>query len=250
MDTTDEAAPSTAPASSGSVSAPAPAFDVRLIAEFDGSGDVVEWYERALLLCELRGASLVAVLPLRLTGGAFAVWSQLPTESRCSLTAVREALFAAFGLDQFAAYDAFTGRRLRPGESPDVFLADLRRLATLFGGVSDRALVCAFVSGLPDTVRHAVRAGSRAEALDLPGVLSRARAVLSDECVAAAAAAVVPRGNGPRAPRTGQPGPPRRRGPRCWTCGEVGHISTACPRRQPENDSGDRVPAPALSPAH
>ncbi|KAF0293263.1 hypothetical protein FJT64_008856 [Amphibalanus amphitrite] len=157
------------------------AFDARLIPEFDGAGDVVQWHTRAQMLCELRGASLAAVLPLRLTGGAFAVWSQMPVADRGSADAVRDALFTAFAPDPFTAYEAFVSCRLQHGESADVFLADLRRLAALFGGVPDRMLVCAFVAGLPETTRQLIRAGTRAESLELASVLARARAVLSDE---------------------------------------------------------------------
>ena len=244
---------------------PTPAFDARLVSEYDGTGDVVEWWERARLLCELRGVPLMSVLPLRLTGGAFAVWSQLPAISRGSLSDVRDALYAAFALDGFAAYDAFINRRLRAGESADVFLAELRRLAVLFGGVPDRALVCAFVSGLPENVRQVIRAGSRAENLSLEDVLARARAVLSDQRVAnpvVAAATRAPPTEG-RSQRPPAPGPWRRedrsapvqpapsaRGPRrCWICGVIGHISVGCPQRQrPENSTGEAALAPASSP--
>ena len=112
-------------------------FDVRLVPEYDGTTDVVEWFTRATLLCEMRGVDLMSVIPLRLAGGAFAVWFQLLAQDRCSLLSVRSALFAAFALDQFAAYDAFSARNLQPGESLDVFLSKLRRLAALFGGASD-----------------------------------------------------------------------------------------------------------------
>ncbi|XP_043226962.1 uncharacterized protein LOC122384052 [Amphibalanus amphitrite] len=143
------------------------------------------------MLCQLRGVAAETVIPLRLAGGAFHVWSQLPAASRCSLTAVRDALQAAFALDEYAAYEAFAARRLMPGESADVFLADLRRLAALFGGVPERALACAFVAGLPDSVRQMIRAGCRADGLDLSSVLARARAVLTDERLSAAAAAAL-----------------------------------------------------------
>ena len=90
-------------------------------------------------------------------------------------------MYKAFTLDQYAAYEAFPGRRLRPGESADVFLAYLQRLARLFGGVpvSERALACVSVAGLPDSVRQTIWAGTRAEALDLASMLARARSVLS-----------------------------------------------------------------------
>ncbi|KAF0310060.1 hypothetical protein FJT64_018880 [Amphibalanus amphitrite] len=129
------------------------------------------------MLCRLRGVPVESVLPLRLSGGAFAVWSQLPAHSQSSLVAVRGALYAAFALDQHAAYEAFSARRLRPGESADVFLADLRRLAALFGGLPERALTCAFVAGLPDDVRQTIRAGSKAEGLDLTTIVWRPRQV-------------------------------------------------------------------------
>ena len=161
--------------------------------------------------------------------------------------AVRKALYTAFALDKYAAYEAFSSRRLQAGESADVFLADLRRLAELFGGLPDEALVCAFVAGLPDAVRQTVRAGSRAEDLSLEEVLVRSRAVHSDERVAAAATAmrcrpvvtpsgiVTPTGRraslpepGARVPAPAAGGRYRRR---CWTCGSPQHLAAACPQR-------------------
>lgn len=223
----------------------AAAFDARIIPEYDGKEDVVEWYSRAEMLCELRGVPLASILPLRLTGGAFAVWSQLPAGQRCSAEVVRDALYAAFALDEHAAYEAFTSRRLQSGESADVFLADLRRLATLFGGMSERGLTCAFVAGLPDAVRHTIRAGSRAEALELTSVLVRARAVLSEERTAAGAGATRREARMSDRRQHGQP----RQARRCWTCHRPGHFAASCPDRVSENGPGGSASAPAPSPA-
>ncbi|KAF0313668.1 Pyruvate kinase [Amphibalanus amphitrite] len=154
-------------------------LDPRLIDEYDGSGDVVEWHTQASLLCEYRGVSAAEVLPMRLKGGAFAVWSQLSAVDRRSATATRDALFKAFAMDDFAAHTAFVARRLEPGESADVFLASLRRYAALFGGVTDRQLVAAFVNGLPASVADTIRAGTRSEQLSLESTVARARAVLA-----------------------------------------------------------------------
>lgn len=248
-------------------------FDARLIAEYDGSGDIVEWFSRTEMLCELNAVPMMTVVPLRLTGGAFAVWAQLPPETRTSLDDVRSALFAAFALDQYAAYESFSVRRLRAGESTDVYLADLRRLATLFGGIPERALACAFIAGLPDSVRQTIRAGSRAESLNLADVLARARSVLSDQRgpVAAAAARARPesgrsaRGQPhlrpvvPYQQRDEQPSPRQqeeqrdvavmhntlnRRQRRCWICGVLGHISVSCPQRgNGQGDGGSALPS-------
>lgn len=49
-----------------------------------------------------------------------------------------------------------------------------------FGGVSDQAMACVFVAGLPKDVRQLLRAESRMDALKLDQILSRARAVLKD----------------------------------------------------------------------
>ena len=160
-------------------------FDLKLIPEFDGSSghSVAEWLEKLELVCKLRKISDVAsVIPLRLTGGAFAVYLQMTEEDRRSTDKVKAALLAAFAVDQYVAYEQFISRKLRSGETPDdVYLAKLRRFASLFGGMSDKALACAFVTGLPEGARQLLRDGSRLEGLDLDQILARARAVLKDE---------------------------------------------------------------------
>ena len=159
-------------------------MELRLIPEFSGDStqNVVEWLEKAELVCKLRGvAHLESVLPLRLTGGAFAVYQQLPDADKQDIGKITKALRTAFAVDSFTAYEQFVGRRLQHGETVDVFLAELRRLAVPFGGLSDKMLACAFVAGLPDTVKQLLRAGSRMEELPIDQILTRARAVLADE---------------------------------------------------------------------
>ena len=78
-------------------------------------------------------------------------------------------------------------RRLHPGETVVVFLAELRRLAVPFGGLPDKVLVRAFVAGLPESVRQLLRAGSRMVELPLIKILARARAFMTDEVGVAAA---------------------------------------------------------------
>ena len=144
-------------------------MDLRLIPEFDGvSQPVEEWLEKLELVCSLRGITeLHAVVPLRLVAGAFSVYQQLDSKVKMDFKQIKAALIAAFAVDKFIAYDQFVTRRLRDGESVDVYLADLRRLAALFGGIPDAGLGCAFVAGLPASVSRILRAGSRLENLNI-----------------------------------------------------------------------------------
>ena len=123
-----------------SVARAASDIDLRLIPEFNGDekGSVLEWIEKLELVCLLRGfSSLEKIIPLRLGGNAFAVYQQLPPTNKLNVAAIKRALIGAFGVDKFVAYELFNSRKLKLGESVDVYLAELRKLASAFGGLSD-----------------------------------------------------------------------------------------------------------------
>ncbi|KFD47059.1 hypothetical protein M513_12047 [Trichuris suis] len=146
------------------------AFDVRLIPEFDGSSSqcVSDWFLKLELVCRLRRVvDVAAVIPLRLAGGALTVYLELPDEDKRSVEKVKEALLAAFSMEPLEACDNFSSRKLRNGETPDVFLSELRKLASLFGGISEKGMMCAFISGLPGSVRQILRASLRLQELSL-----------------------------------------------------------------------------------
>ena len=116
--------------------------------------------EKLELVCKLRGVKDVgSVIPLRLAGGAFAVYLQLAEEDKKCTEKVKEALLAAFDVDPYVAYEQFVARKLHSVESSDVYLVELWRLASLSGGISEKALACAFVAGLPGGVHQLLRAG-------------------------------------------------------------------------------------------
>ncbi|KAK4315449.1 hypothetical protein Pmani_000020 [Petrolisthes manimaculis] len=240
-------------------------MDLRLIPEFDGAGQAVaEWLEKLELVCRLRGVTkLEDVVPLRLTGGAFSVYQQLSSTDKGSYDKIKAALTSAFAVDKFIAYEQFVDRKLRDGESVDVYLADLRRLAVLFGGIPDAGLSCAFVAGLPDSARHVLRASSRLEEMDIHQIVTRARAVLAEENLGAGAASFC---NQPRAASTtagvlcracNQPNHYARsclarrgwrRGGRgnvrCYGCGQPGHLASSCPGNYGGEAAQASVPSP------
>uniref|UniRef100_A0A5S6QCD6 CCHC-type domain-containing protein n=1 Tax=Trichuris muris TaxID=70415 RepID=A0A5S6QCD6_TRIMR len=217
-------------------------LDLKLIPEYDGSAkqSIAEWLEKVELVCKLRGIrDIASVIPLRLTGGAFAVYLQLADEERKNPEKVKCALLAAFAVDSFDAYEEFVARKLEAEEAPDVYLADLRRLASLFGGVSDKALICAFVTGLPGSLRRLLKAGSRMEDLSLSEILSRVRAIVKDErpmsvkdvCFGASDSRVQSR-----------QGMSKRR---CFACGGLNHFARDCSLRRQGSSVGKKGKTPA-----
>ena len=61
--------------------------DLTLIPKFDGTTQpVTEWLEKVELVCRLCNIDALHVVPLRLTGGAFAVYQPLDEEAKAGYT--------------------------------------------------------------------------------------------------------------------------------------------------------------------
>ena len=165
-------------------------FNIRFIPEFGGSAtgpSVVEWFEKAERICKWYKINEPAtVIPLRLTGGAYAVYQQLGDEP--DWDEIKHSLYTAFGTDPFVAWQQFIYRRLHLRETVDVYLADLRKLSVPFSGVIDKILSCAFLVGLPEDISRLLWASSRIDELTTAELLARARNILKEpEPITAAA---------------------------------------------------------------
>ena len=160
-----------------------------VVQRYDGSTDFAEWCDKLELVASLQDIKdLTKFLPLFLTGGAFSVYKGLAVDVRADFTKMKSALMVAFSSDQFAAYEELQGRKLRSGETVDVYLSELTRVARLVdSGISEGFIKCAFLSGLPIEVRQQLRAACSVTTLKLSEVVERARALVNTGAVGFAA---------------------------------------------------------------
>ena len=74
---------------------------------------------------------------------------------------IEAVLTAAFALNRFSAYDQLRQRNWSPGETVDVFLAELRRLAELAGVDLEEVVLCPSSAAFRWTCRHSCGQASR-----------------------------------------------------------------------------------------
>ena len=147
---------------------------------FNGDGDVSIWLKQAHLAKSLlKLKDLAVVIPLFLDGPAFAVYDQLKEEEKRDADKIELALRTAFACDKFLAYDEFRNRQWKNGESVDVYLTDLKRLAHLanIDGENEEIIKLSFVMELPNKVSAQLRATPKNDTLDLTAILQISRAL-------------------------------------------------------------------------
>ena len=76
------------------------------------------------------------------------------------------------------AYERFTTRTLMAGDTMDVFLAALKKLAVLLGELHRQTFIYAFVAELPASVNQLLRASRSIKATPIEHLLERARTIV------------------------------------------------------------------------
>lgn len=74
--------------------------------------------------------------------GAFVVYLHLSESDRKTASKVKKVLLAALAVDPYVAHEQFVNWQLQKGESPDIYLAELQRLASLFSGTRPLLVQC------------------------------------------------------------------------------------------------------------
>ena len=209
------------------------------------------------LHCLLSGVkSIEHVIPRRLSGGVFTVYQHLSAEEKQNYERIKAALYKAFAIDPATVWEQFEARTLHPGETVDVYLAEL---TVLFGGLPERALAYKFLVGIPTRAKQLLRVSSSIASLSLNDLVDRARTVMKDNSELRDLVIAVAQST-PSDDRPSQ-GPSLRGGVVCYRCDGQGHIVWNCRRRLTAvrcywcnetghmardcagNGAGDKVPA-------
>ena len=104
-----------------------------MIKPFDGIGDVVAWIKEVKLVAKLKGVEdLCSLLPLYLEGDALALYLEMEDSDQLDIACIETKLKTACFDDNYEAYAKLT-RKKRLGESVDVYIKEIRRLAGLAG---------------------------------------------------------------------------------------------------------------------
>jgi len=206
-----------------------------LIVRFDGTEDFVDWCERFEDLAELHGLDkLETILPGLLSPNTYAVYKGLDAPVKRDFRLLKKALSEAFSLDSRLAYDQFSQRRLREGESVDVYLCDLKKWGKIVDpDLSDKFIKHAFLSGLPVSLKNYLRTNLPWSTATLNDVLCAARLKIQEERVERLGVGSACVGYEEQIPSNATKVDTTKRfgnqsQVRCFRCNNVGHVSRDC----------------------
>lgn len=153
-----------------------------MIKPFCGNDDVIAWIKKVRLVAKLKGVvDLASLLPLYLEGDALALYLEMDDEEQKDINVIERKLKTAFSDGPFEAFAKLMNKRWL-GETVDVFMNELRRLAGLSGYVGDgleTTIKLAFVNGLPSDIGAQLQQIPTIDEISTSDLLARARVLTS-----------------------------------------------------------------------
>ena len=148
-------------------------------------GDFTDWLERFEICAaanEWDKKTRALKLPTLLEKEALVAWLSIPEETRKDYDEVKRSLCSALKPNQFSSFAEFQARKLRPGETVQMYLHHLQRLLEsalpdLDGESKDKLLFQQFLAGVPDECSRALR--SNPDITTTTQVVARARLLMS-----------------------------------------------------------------------
>lgn len=225
---------------------------LKMVDKYDGSDDIITWLEKLSMLKQLRRVKepLHELIPIFLVGDPYVWYQQQSCATKESSELLVAALKKAFGMDSFDAFNKLRTLRWKPGDSVEIYLSTLKRLASACDITDQSFILHSFITGLPEEASSQLRTQVKISATPLPDLVEKARIILKDQqekviSMPMPSASHV-RGKCRRCGGFGHDArtcriedDPVRTGPLfrqivCYRCGERGHIAAKCrnPLRQ------------------
>ena len=148
-------------------------------------GDFTDWLERFEICAsanEWDKKTRALKLPTLLEKEALVAWLSIPEETRKNYDEVKQSLCSALKPKQFSSFAEFQARKLRPGETVQMYLHHLQRLLEsalpdLDAESKDKLLFQQFIAGVPDECSRALR--SNPDITTTTQAVARARLLMS-----------------------------------------------------------------------
>ena len=156
-------------------------------------GDIAEWLQRYEICSRANSwndETKARKLPTLLEGEALALWLDMSEDEQAQYSAMKEKLLKKLKPVEFVSLDEFHRRKLRPDETPTLYLHELKK--TLQQAIPDidevsrkKLLKHQFLAGLPTGVSRQLR---MTDETDLNTLLDRARLLMTIDDKACSAA--------------------------------------------------------------
>lgn len=187
---------------------------LRLVDKFDGSDDVLVWLEKLKMLVKLQKVKEKTheIIPIFLKGDAYEWYLQLSSETTSNCDLLEKALKTAFGIDSFDAFKKLRELKWRQGESVEVYLSTIKRLASACNINDESFILHSFITGLPEEAACQLRTQVQVSASTLAELTEKSRIILKESSEKVISMSMTS----------------NRDKPKCMKCGRFGHISRMC----------------------